>query len=706
MPVPPDPVRATPSVPSIPSIRSIPSKPFTRPAWTIRPGAAGPSRCSSGLPLLLLGLAMAAAPVRAELPDPLAGAVLPERGPELRNQSWTDEWEREFQQRADRVIEAEARERGYGGTFFENEKRSYGLAMISVLGGHVEPAMKFLQEEDANADEWNRHTLGIDLYPCFTIKHQMRKLFLFGHLMEDDYRRRMLEAGRLWTEQDPLRRPHYAYEGLSGGWTPRHFNSWVDVRNTDNLRLMRDTSVYLMAEAAGNEEVRDLYRDKLVQFIAGLYHVGMGEWDSENYLGHSIVPLLNLYDFARDPEVAALAKAGIDWMAAAGALKYWRGNYNGPNRRDYNHPVPLRGSAAYLMWQWFGDSPLFPDDHEPDAVHVITSRYRPPAAVVALARKDFERPREIIANKPVWAVSDDWHEAPPEFRETHYFSRSFQFGTLARGTQNPDINGFKILSWCTERGAEQILVAPCSNPLRIGSPQYDDGIMTGRSVVGQNRNIAIYLTEPTDEPYLWIVPESVDVGRHGRVTSLRTERHTIAIWPINSTHPGRDRELTRELQVRRQEDRRSGEITEHPRWPGMQVLRSDRENDGFYGFAIEICEHDDMGSENFIAAARQVNLELDGIDKGGAAFSGVTGPRLRVQWAENWQFRKVWRDGRERVWDDPVQQRAYGPADPDQPLEESLVWQDWQGGELTIRAGGHVFRAGVDEDGQAWFEEE
>lgn len=638
--------------------------------------------------------------------DVLAGANLPERGPELRNTSWTDEREREFRHRSASVIAAQARGGGYGGTFFENEKRSYGLAMISVLGGHREPAMAFLQEEDANAKEWNRHTLGIDFFPCFTIKHQTRKWFLFGHLMEDDYRRRMLEAARIWTERDPLRRPHPDHEGLAGGWTPKHFNSWVDVRNTDNLRLMRDTSVYLMAEATGNEEVRDRYRAKLVNFIAGLYHVGMGEWDSENYLGHSIVPLLNVYDFAKDPEVAALAKAGIDWMAAAGALKYWRGNYNGPSRRDYNHPVPLRGSAAYLMWQWFGDSPLAPDEHEPDAVHVITSRYRPPAAIVALARKDFERPREIIASKPAWAASDAWRDAEPEFRETHYFSRSFQFGTLARGTQNPDINGFKILSWCRTQGATQLLAAPCADPLRLGSPQYDEGILTGRSVVGQNRNLAIYLTEPAAEPYLWIVPASAMVRHHQKITSIRTERHTIAIWPIHTGHPSPDAELTRQLQVRRQEDRRSGEVTEHPRWEGMQVLRSETAGAGFYGFAIEICEHDQMPSDEFIAAARGVRVELDDLETGAVALTGVTGPRLRVQWAEDWSSRKIWRDGRERAWDDPAERRAYGPADPAEADSDALIMQDWQGGELTVRAGGHVFRAGVAPDGRAWFKED
>ena len=47
--------------------------------------------------------------------------------------------------------------------------------------------------------------------------------------------------------------PRYgAGDPRQGVWGPENKGSWVDVRNTDNLRAMRDTSVYLFAEETGH----------------------------------------------------------------------------------------------------------------------------------------------------------------------------------------------------------------------------------------------------------------------------------------------------------------------------------------------------------------------------------------------------------------------------------------------------------------------
>lgn len=123
---------------------------------------------------------------------------------------------------------------------------------------------------------------------------------------------------------NPRPHPHYGVGTgpVGGAWDPKVRGMWADARNTDNLRAMRETTVYLMAEETGNEETRQKYKDDIRQHVAALYRIGMGEWDSENYLGHSITPVIGLYDFAEDPEVKMLAKAALDWMFASGAVKY------------------------------------------------------------------------------------------------------------------------------------------------------------------------------------------------------------------------------------------------------------------------------------------------------------------------------------------------------------------------------------------------
>jgi len=50
----------------------------------------------------------------------------------FRNRDWPADWEREFRQRANYVIQKTAREGSYGNTFLE--KRAYGWTMLSILG--------------------------------------------------------------------------------------------------------------------------------------------------------------------------------------------------------------------------------------------------------------------------------------------------------------------------------------------------------------------------------------------------------------------------------------------------------------------------------------------------------------------------------------------------------------------------------------------
>ena len=123
----------------------------------------------------------------------------------------------------------------------------------------------------------------------------MRKYFYFGDLLDPAYKqadvRRARSAG---PPQDPMRRPHYSLHGPKEGWGPDARNSWVDIRSTENLYLMRVTSVYLMAEETGNKETAALYKRRSLDYTKTLYRVGIGEWDSENYHGHSVAPLLNL----------------------------------------------------------------------------------------------------------------------------------------------------------------------------------------------------------------------------------------------------------------------------------------------------------------------------------------------------------------------------------------------------------------------------
>jgi hypothetical protein len=605
---------------------------------------------------------------------------------------WPADWEREFQQRARGIISAQMEVKANAGnTYFENEKRSYGYLMAHAIGGRGMAAVKELQLEDAQKDEWHRETRGIDYYACFTLKHQIRKYFLFGGLLEPDYRQRMFDGAKAWTARDPLKRPHYTFTKPKEGWGPDAMNSWVDVRSTENLYLMRVTSVYLMAEETGNRETTELYKKQLLDYTRTLYRVGMGEWDSENYHGHSLAPLANLYDFAKDPEVKSAAKACLDFMATIGAVKYWRGGFNGPTKRDYNHPQPFGGSAPGMLWVWFGDCPRANTHWESDEVHLITSAYRPPAAVVKLARKEFAKPLELFAAKPSYGATTGYQaDSKPEYLETQYFGHSFQMGSLTGGTSvdGGDVNGFKILVHDSKEGARALQAVPGPDPAFPGSPLYQKGKVSAENRVAQHGNLAVWLVRDGASPWLWVVPESVKVLEQGGVTFLECERTWVALRPLGASAFRRDGDLTAKIAA-----------GEKPPFPGHQVLAARGGGGAFCGVAVEVGEKESHGSfEAFQAAVLKAQVDVSKLAEGVVQYKAADGKWLGLHWHDDPLQLGVWRDGKRR---DPGHDAAYlyragdgGPA----PIRAK-----WGEGSIYVDAGGEAFGASVDGEGRAKF---
>jgi hypothetical protein len=610
---------------------------------------------------------------------------------ELKNPEWPIEWEKEFWERSNYVIKKVAKPGNYGNTYFENEKRSYGWAMLSILAGYEKEGLRFLQEEDAQANSWNKHTKGIDFYACFTLKHQMRKYFFFGDYLEPEYKKRMYEGAKIWTEEDPLWKPHPFFnperakiveeEGIED-WTPETKNSWVDIRDTDNLKLMRDCAVYLFAEETGNEKTRKIYKEKIFQFIYTMFLYGMGEWDSENYLGHSFSPLLCLYDFAKDKEVKSWAKAGLDWMSISASIKYWKGCSNGPTKRDYNHPYPYGGSLASLFWLYFGDTKFEKEEFESDEIHVITSAYRPPIPVIHLAHKNFKKPVEIISCKPpyhVWKMKD----VKPENFEINYFGKTFQLGSLIKGTQNRDINGFKMLFYSSKNGVNYFLSGPVKDPFYLGSPQYKEGILKGESRIAHYKNILIYLTKDSDIPFLWSFPDEVSIEKYNDILFLKGEKTWIAILPVGIEIKGIDEPLTEKMKKNKKLEK-------------MVVISSNIISNKFYGFCMEVGEEDEYKDfsdfKNLIIG--KVKLVKD-IQKGIVDYISPKGKRLKLIFENGSGKTEIWRDG--EIFDYENEDFIYRSLDSD------LIYQKWGEGKIRIKCGGWEYECSIKADGKVNF---
>lgn len=596
---------------------------------------------------------------------------------------WPDAMERDFQKRVGHVLAAQAeKSQGkYGNTFFENEKRSYPAAMFDLVRGNREPAVAFLQQEDNLAGD-NAHTLGIDLYPAFTLKGQVRKYFHFGRDLDPAYRERMKKAARIWTEKDPHGRPHPQFGRGSGGpgWRPQDRGGWVDVRSTDNLKAMRETSVYLFAEETGNEATRLIYKERIANYVATLYHVGMSEWDSENYLGHTIAPYLNLYDFAKDPEVKALARAALDWLTAAGAVKYYRGGIGGPTKRDYGGANVVFGSgASRTLWPWFGDTPISDPEGEPDLIHVITSTYRPPPAVVALARKEFDRPVTLQNTKPAYATFEPDAIDEPMYWETVYFGRTFALGSVMAKEPQGDVGAFKLTADNSKRGVDYLVANTAAPGEKVEScpPGKNPG-----DQIAQHKQLAVWLRKDArgGTQFVFQLPKTAAVETAGDARLVRLERTWVAVLPI-----GVGKFRTAEITGRR---------AEH--YADETLLVAETLGGGYHGFAMIVGEQASHGSyDRFKRVVREdVELILDRLDRGIVEVRDAGDTWMRF-FHNQWNDRPgLVRNGESVTWEEQLD--VYRPLDG----AEGPISLGWKQGTLRVEAGGYRLDETVTPDGK------
>ena len=575
---------------------------------------------------------------------------------------WTPQLEAEFQQRAKQVINHFAKAESYGNLWGENEKKSYPMAMFDFLAGNRQKALDFLQQDDPQTQE-QAHTDYIDYYFSFTLKGQIRKYFLLGKYLDPVYRQRMYNAAKIWTETDPLQRPHPIHgtgQGTGNDWSITRRGLWVDSRNTDNLRAMRETSVYLMAEETGNEATRQLYKSKIKRYVSALYNIGMGEWDSEVYQGHTFAAYLNLYDFAQDTEVKQWAKMALDWLAMAASVKYYRGGWGGPVKRDYGdgHGV-MRSDSARTFWLYFGDTPVANNRPELDSLYLITSGYRPPLAVMELARKNFNKPVEILASKPLYENWKPGNNQSPGYWETQFIGPSYQMGSLAGTFPDGDVAPFKLMAFNQQKGVDFFVANTGKNAVKPGKNPGDE--------IGQYRNLLIWL-RPADQAFFWQLPKTAKVEKDDNIWFIQLEKTWLALRLINLSSP---------------------EIIEIPNspYPDDNTYQALPTGNNYAGFALEVGEAATQGSyENFKSIFKQKSqVNLTQINQGRLLFKGSQGQSLQFTYNQINLLPMLIRNGQKHDW---LKNFAlYNSLSRD----NSPVSLGWKKGKLTVKAGKYQF---------------
>ncbi len=182
---------------------------------------------------------------------------------------------------------------------------------------------------------------------------------------------------------------------------------WDDL--TENHNLLNHAALYLATQdwpelkydAGEAAELHARCRKLILQWYDRWITQGSTEWGADIYYNVNLLSLFNLFDFATDEQISKGAQAVIDLFLLDEALDCYEKAMSGAARRGYGcyrmdtHISPSR-PLCYLM---FGDDD--PLGHWlPMAPHFIggvlcaaTSRYRPPEAIVQIAR---DRKRTFI----------------------------------------------------------------------------------------------------------------------------------------------------------------------------------------------------------------------------------------------------------------------------------------------------------------------
>lgn len=516
--------------------------------------------------------------------------------------------------------------------------------MIDFLRGNRKEAIAFLESDDKYSSK-NGHILGFDFYSGFTLKGQIRKYFGFGQFLNPSYKARMRDAMKIFTADDPLTH-HFPQNRKFWENSTDDCDTWIDCRNTDNLRAMRETSAYLMAEETGNERTRQIYKERIAGKVRSLYQIGQGEWDSEAYLGQGLTTYVNLYDFAKDPEVRAIAKSALDWFTITGALKYWRGGFGGPSKRDYSEGNCVWcSSAAQALGLYFGDSPVQDSNQNPDLVHLITSSYRPPAAAVALAKKQFTKPLELLNSKPQYENWKPGGSDKPQFYETLYFGQSFQLGTLAQGSGG-DWNGFKLMAFNLRRGVDYFIASSGGDADKISTSS------VGNNAIAQYQNLAIWLNDKP-APFQFFLPKSAQVEILRGNLFIKLEKTWLVIAPINLEFGTVNSNLNR--------------------YPDNQILTATSTSNSTSGFVLEVGESESHHTweefkQSFLLSSK---VKIDGAI---AEYVSSKNTKLKLQ-HQGRELPKVWRNGHLHDW--RSENEVYHSDKP-------LIYQGWKSGNLNL----------------------
>ena len=177
-----------------------------------------------------------------------------------------------------------------------------------------------------------------------------------------------------------------------------------------------------------------------------------------------------------------------------------------------------------------------------------------------------------------------------------------------------------LVMTCVLAGTVDAQIEPVVKEFR-----YKTGVVSAQNRVAQQENLALWLVHDGKSPWIWVVPETVDVEIEGGVTFLKCDRTWVAIRPLGTSLVEAGPSLSRQLANAKKSC-----------FPGHKVLSAKGHADSFCGLAIEMGENQSHGSfDQFVRSVLAAKLDTSELHKGIARYKASDGKHLGIHWNDD-----------------------------------------------------------------------
>jgi hypothetical protein len=419
--------------------------------------------------------------------------------------------------------------------------------------------------------------------------------------------------------------------------------------NTENHWLMHYTAQLLAAERFVDVDVwwnglpREVFLAEAKRWILGTIdrtaRIGHHEYDSTDYHGWHVLPMIALADHAQDETIRHQAGSMATLLIADMALEYFKGGWAGGHAREgyRENTWTAVGCAAALLYLYFGGPTFGPMQAQQQMAPALTSFYQPPAILAAIAN-DRSKPRVVKKTKAPRNIYRHVHaDAKPVYKTT-YTSRSFALGTTQTGLPGAPAGPIDLVSWdlTWEGPKHEAKIVSCH-------PYVDPGRFSAfLSELPQD----IGRTVPAAKPYLQFPDRLYGASPYERMMQHESSAIILYRIPVDDQHPYVNVYLPRSTTWRQQDDLLFGDagaffvtlrLIGEARWDSVHdadfingwILRLRGDNVGLVIEASEKEGHDDIDA--FVSACSEGSVDLSEWATGNkVGYTTRTGDRLEM----------------------------------------------------------------------------